>query len=1040
MKIAAFTVRRPVLTTMCTLIVVVFGAVSLTRLPIDLLPEITYPTLSVSTNYGNASPEEMETLVTRVIEEAVSAVPGVEEITSESAEGVSNVRVRFSWKTDLNVASNDIRDRIDRVLNNLPPDVSRPQLRKFDVAAFPIVMLGIFSELDPIELRDVIDKQVQYRIEQTPGVASSEVWGGLEREMQVNLDIEKIKALAIPLDQILRAIREANLNLPAGVIERGNLDVTIRTPGEFESVEELAGTVVAIREGVPVTLGQIARIEDTHQRITRIVRINGVPGARLAVRKQSGTNTVEVADRVLREAARINADLPQLEIVPVIDTSLYIRRSIANVQRSVLLGGVLAIVVLFVFLRSLRSTFVISTAIPISIIASFALLYFCGFTVNLMTLGGLALGVGMMVDNAIVVLENIYRLREEGMETEHAAIEGTHEVTPAIVASTITTLVIFLPLLFVEGMTGILFKQLAYVVAFSLICSLMVAITLVPVLAAKFLRRQDGGHATAQAPLIMRVSERLFIGIETLYRDVLELALRFRILTALFVIALFCGSLFLMPHIGSEFLPPSDEGEIRVDVEMAVGTRLAIINETMKHVEAIVDREVPEATHTVVNLGSSSFRPSGGTRGSIQVAVGPTSSRTRSSEKIAEDVRRAIGPVPGATVRARASEGLRILRLGSGGEDRLQIEIYGYEFAVLDELAHRVQQAVSDIPGITEVRVSREAGVPQEIVRIDRDRAADLGLSVARVAQVLETSVGGTRAGNFRRQGYEYRIQVRIADAEKLTLDDLLDLPVANDRGEPVILRNVVQLEPRRGPQIVERKNQERLATVSANYTDRKLDALVADVQEVLRQIPRPNQYQILIAGDVADQKSAFQSLLISLVMALVLVYMVLASLYESLTDPFIVMFSVPLAAIGVLVMLFLSDTTFNTQTFIGCIMLGGIVVNNAILLVDQASSLRTGGYAVRAAVLEAGRRRLRPILMTSLTTMLGLVPLALGMGEGSEQQAPLARAVIGGMLSSTVITLVFIPLVYSIVHHQRRGAPAAQQESGRAQGLEAAP
>jgi HAE1 family hydrophobic/amphiphilic exporter-1 len=1015
MSIAGFCVKRPVLTTMVTLIVVVFGFASFTRLPIDLLPELTYPTLTVSTSYGNASPEEMETLITQHIEEAVAAVPGVEDITSTSAEGSSSVRVTFTWGTDLDVAANDIRDRVDRVIRNLPDDADRPQIRKFDVAAFPVVILGVSSDLDPLELRQFIDDQISYRFERTPGVAAADVWGGLEREIQVNLDLEKIKALGIPFNEVLQRIQSENVNVPAGTIERGNHDVTLRVPGEYESVDELRSIVLFTRDGAPVYLHQVAGIVDTHAKIRQIVRINGKPGVRLAIRKQSGSNTVEVADAVLEEVERLNREFPQLSIKPVIDTSLYIRRSIDNVMNSVLVGGLLAIAILFIFLRSLRSTFIISTAIPISIIASFALIYFFGYTLNLMTLGGLALGVGMMVDNAIVVLENIYRVRRDEPNPAMASVMGTNEVAAAIIASTVTTLVIFIPMFFSEGVSGVLYGQLAVVIAFSLICSLAVALTLIPMLASRILRPGDTGHASNP---VLRVLERMFEAVEETYGDLLKLALRWRVLVALAIVGMCGASLLLIPYIGTEFLPASDEGEVRVNAEMEVGTRLEVLDEQMQKIEAIVAKAIPETVNSVASLGSSSWRPSGGTEGSIQVAVGTQSTRQRSSVQIATDVRMAIGDIPGVTIRTRASEGLRILRLGSGSDDSLEIEVRGFEFEILEALAAEVERHLLDVDGITDVRISRESGVPQELIRPDRERAADLGLTTAEVARALETAIAGSRAGYYREHGNEYRILVKLRDAEKLDLEQVLDLTLTNSRGEQVALRNVVNIEPRSGPQIVERKNQERVAYITANVEGRDLGSVIEDVRNRLDTIPRPGSYAVLIAGDYEEQQEAFRDLLISLAVAIVLVFMVLASLYEGFRDPIIVMFSVPLAAVGVLVMLFLTDTTFNTQTFIGCIMLGGIVVNNAILIVDQATQLRRDkAMSAKAAATEAATRRLRPILMTSLTTVLGLLPLALGIGEGADAQAPLARAVIGGLLSSTLITLIFIPIVYTIFY-----------------------
>ena len=1034
MNPSGFSVKRPVFTTMVMLIVVILGAFSLLRLPIDLMPEVEYPTLTVSTNYENASPEEMEELITRRVEEAVAAVPGVDEMTSNSAEGISNVRVSFVWGTNLDAAASDVRERIDRILPRLPDDADRPQLRRFDPSSFPILLFGVSSRLDPIELRTLIDDQLKHRLERVPGVAVVDVWGGLEREIQVNLDFDRIRALQLPLDQVLDAIREANVNVPAGSIERGLFDVTLRTPGEFTDLDEVRETVVAVRDGATIRLGQIATIDDTHERISQIIRINGEPGVRLAVRKQSGTNTVEVAEQVKREAERINRDFPQLNLMPIIDQSEYIERSIANLGRTILYGGALAILVLLFFLRNVRSTFIIAVAIPISIVATFALVYAGGFTLNLMTLGGLALGVGMMVDNAIVVLESIYRSRErDGLDGPRAAVEGTGQVSSAVIASTITTLVIFLPLVFVEGITGMMFKPLAYVVGFALICSLGVALTMVPMIASRMLR-PIGSSGFAQTKLVHGVIEGagwLFDELEHAYRDVLALVLRFRLLTLGFALAAFAASLLLVPKLGAEFLPPTDEAEVRVNAEMEVGTRLDVIDRQMRKIEAIVDREVPEVAGSVLRIGASSYRPGSGATGELRLSLVPANERERSSGDIADDLRDKLEGIAGATIRTREGQGLFLLRMGTGGGEALELEVRGYDLDTLDQLASAVSDAIEDVEGVTDVRLSREAGVPQELFRIDRDRAADLGVSVSRLARTLETAIAGSRAGEFRDAGREVTMRVRLRDSEHLELDEILDLLITNNQGEQVVLRNMVSLEAERGPIQIERKNQQRIATVSVNISGRDLGSVAADVRERLRDVPVPANYEVLIGGDYEDQQEAFRELLLSLVLALLLVYMVMACLYESLRDPLIVMFSVPLATIGVVVMLFITETTFNVQSFIGCIMLGGIVVNNAILIVDQATRLRRDrDLATREAVMEAASRRFRPILMTSLTTILALLPLSLGWGEGAEAQAPLARAVIGGLISATAITLLVIPAVYSLFHGARRPEPVDESQA----------
>ena len=1014
MNLSRSAVRRPVFTIMMMLIVILLGSISLIRLPIDLMPDITYPTLTIRTLYENASPEEIEELITRPVEEAMSAVPGVESVYSTSSEGASNVRVTFSWGTDLDTASNDIRDRLDRVIPNLPEDAERPMLRKFDIANFPVLIFGASSDLTPLQMRKLIDDQVKYRIERIPGVASLEVWGGYEREIQVNLDAGKIKSMDLPLDQILSRIREGNITLPAGTIDRGTFEVTMRTKGEYMSLDQLASTVVSIREGAPIKLRDIASVDDTWKKITRLITVNGKPGVRLGVRKQSGKNTVEVAASVLKEVENISRDIPQITITPIIDTSDYIRNSITNVGSMALYGGILAILVLLFFLRNVISTLIIATSIPISIIAAFALMYFGGLTLNLMTLGGLALGIGMLVDNAIVVLENIYRYRESGEKAEDATVKGAGEVTAAIVASTLTTLVVFLPLVFVRGMSGVMFKQLAYVVSFSLLCALMVALTLVPVMSSKFLHPGTVHVKETWLARLNIISVRFFASMEDSYKRLLHFALDRTGIVVIAVVLLLIGSFALVPFVGVEFMPTTDEGEVRINAEMEVGTRMEVLGEKFKLIEAIVKREVPEIKNTVVSIGGTSWRSQGSHSGQMRIALVPRAERSRSSEQIASVLRRQLSNIPGVTIRTRAGQGLFLLRMFSGDTESVQIEIRGYDLETADALAERVQKIVEDVDGVTDAQLSRESGSPEELIFVDRQKAADMKLTVSQIANMLQTVLSGTTAGSYREGGDEYDIRVKIKDAEKMDIREILDLTLVSTGGEPVVLRNVVKMQPKTGPVRIERKDQERIVMVSANISGRDMGSILADIRERLRSIAVPRNFSIIFGGDYEEQQKAFRELLLSLALALLLVYMVMASLYESIRYPIVVMFSVPFASIGVILMLFITNTTFNVQSFIGCIMLGGIVVNNAILLVDHINLLRRrDGMPLREAIEEGGRRRLRPILMTAMTTILAMVPLAIGLGEGGEVQAPLARAVIGGLISSTLITLVIVPTVY---------------------------
>jgi len=1021
MNLPSFSVKRPIFTTMVTLILVILGGVSLSRLQIDMLPNIELPTLSIRTEYEGASPEVMERLVTQIIEEIVATVPGVEEITSTSSEGQSTVRVSFVWGTEIDTAAIDVQGKLEDEINELPEDVVRPRIRKFDIASFPVVILGVSSSLDPVELTELIEVQIRYRFARIPGVAQVDVFGGFNREVRIELDPDRIKAVGLPLDRVLDAIGDANLDLPAGKIEQGRYEVTLRAPAEFINLDQIRDTVIAQRDGAAITLGQIAEVKDTYEKLTRLVRVNGDRGLRIGIRKQASANTVEVSKRVLAEIDAVNQAFPQVHIVSVINQGNFIERSIANVARSVLYGGGLAIVVLLFFLRSIRSTLVISLSIPISIVTTFALIYFGGFTLNLMTLGGLALGVGMMVDSSIVVLENIFRRRSEIGETpEKASVEGAREVGTAIIASTITTLVIFLPLIFVRGVSAILFRELAYVIIFSLICSLMVALSLVPMLASRLLAsgQQRLKKPASRANRWAAAANSVFVSLENAYLDLLRRVLDHRLVTVFAAAAVLGASLLLLPLIGTEFLPPSDEGEVRVTGKMEIGTRLDLVDRQTRIMEQIIKPAVPETGSSVVSVGSTGWRPDAGSEGEIRLSLLPAAERKRSNLAIAQDLRHRLdGKVPGMEIRVRAPQGQFLLERLLGGDEGLTIEIRGHELATLDALAASAAKAIADLPGITDVQTSLQAGIPQQEIRVNRDKVSDLGLSVRNVTELLQTAVAGSKAGEYRTGGNSYRILLQLKDAEKRSLDEILNLTLTTASGEKVALRNVVASESSRGPILIDRKDQQRRVTVSANVAGRDLGSVALDAQALLDQIPRPVGYDLTVAGSFEEQQKAFRELVISLVLALVLVYMVLACQYESLRDPLVVMFSVPLAAVGVLLTLFITKTTLNIQSYIGCIMLGGIVVNNAILLVDQAGRLIEDGMHTRDALIEAGRRRLRPILMTTLTTILGLMPLALGVGEGSEAQAPLARAVVGGLTGSTLITLVLIPAVYSLFH-----------------------
>lgn len=1024
MKLIEFSARRPIFISMCTIIVIVLGSISLWRLPVDLMPDITYPVLSISTTYENAGPEEIEEIITRPLERAVSAVSGVEEVTSTSIEGSSRVTVRFSYETNLDEATNDIRDRLDRVTPNFPDEADRPMIRKFDMSSFPIMFLGASADLDPVQMKQMIKDNVSYRFERVPGVASADIRGGRDRKINVDLDISRLVSSGISLDSIMQSIRTGTLNLSAGAIEVGNLDVTVRTPGEYRDVREIENLAVGTSGHEMIRIRDIGEVNDHWSKVRSVFPVDGIPGVRIAIFKQSGNNTVAVAEGVLKELEQIRIDYPQLNLITLMDSSEYIKNSIRNVSDSAIQGGLLAMLILFFFLRDLRSTFIISASIPISIIATFTLMFFNKQSVNIITLGGLALGIGILVDNSIVVLENIYRLRDEERKSRFdASVLGTQEVTAPIVASTLTTMAVFLPAFFMTGVTGIMFKQMATVISFSLGCSLLAALTLVPMMTNLVMTEEVIEKHRWPFRWLFAFSKNLMGGLENEYKAMLGWALKHRLFVVVCAIILLGFSVAMVPMIGNEFMPVTDENEVRISLEMETGTRFDVVYERYKRIEKLIRESTPEAKFVTGDVGASTWQQRGSHTANIRLPLWPRSERRkrgqRSSEQVANDLRKLLhNAVPGTTIRTRPGQGM--FRMGSS-DTGMEVEIRGFDLDIAADLAREVARIMGENRHLADIKISRESGNPEENIRIDRNKAYDMKLTTHQIANALQTVIDGNNAGVFRESGNEYDIVVSVKDADRMSINRLLDISIPNADGDQVILRNVVTSEPRLGPLAIDRKNQERLITVTAQLIDIDMGTALQELRHEFSGIPMPQGFSISFGGDWEEQQKSTRTLLLGVILALALVYMVMACQYESLLDPFIVMFSVPFALIGVCIMLYASGTTFNMYSFIGCIMLAGIVVNNAIILVDQINLLRRrDGLSKTAAIEESGRRRLRPILMTTLTTLLGLVPLAIGLGDGGEAQAPLARVVIGGLTSSTLITLILIPVIYSLVHGEK--------------------
>jgi hydrophobic/amphiphilic exporter-1 (mainly G- bacteria), HAE1 family len=1029
MSIPRIAIERPVTMFMISGVIILLGAISLTRLPVDLMPDTQVPTITVRVGYQGVGPLEMEELVTRPIEQAVSAVAGLERVDATSSEGNANLRLNFAWGTDLSEAADEVRTRLDRVRGRLPEDADPPTVFKFDSNAMPIMGIGVQGDFDPVTLREIAQNDLSPRLERVAGVAAVTINGGLRRQIHVDVSREKLQALNMSPDRIVQILRTENQNLPLGEINDADRTLLLRSPGQFKSIDEIKNIVVMSRDGVPVYLRDIADVTDATEDRRSFMRINGINGIRMQVSKQSGTNTIQVADGVKKEVDRINAEIQGMKLQVLDDQSRFIRRAIGSVQEHAILGGILVIIIIYLFLRDLKSTAIICTSIPVSVIGTFALLYFGGYTLNTLTFGGLALGIGMIVDAAIVVLENTYRHLEMGKDRMTAAIDGSEEVWSAILASTLTHIAVFVPMLFLTGVSSIMFGQLAAVVSFSLAMSLLVAVTIVPVLCSRLLDAPNVIHGkSGMMAGFNRTIDRWLNSVDEFYARMLHKALAHRPTVFATGFALFAIAVFLLPRIGFEFQPQTDEGEVTVDIELAQGSRIERTEAVAIGLEDKIRQAVPEATMLITQAnggGGGGFGGGNTSRANINVRLVPRDERKRSNDQIAMELRRQLSGIPGVIVRARPSGGQQNMMRGmggGGGDGRLSIEILGHDLATSTQIAQDLKTLLDSTPGIADSRLQQQEGRPELSVRVDRDKAALLGLTVTGVANTIRTNVAGTQAAMFRDAGNEYPIVVRLRQSDREEVSEVGDVLLSSSSGQVVPAKNVMVIDRGTGPQSIERKNQERVQRVNAE-TEVTLSEAVKNVQARLSEIKVPKDFAVGFGNEVEEQNRSFRELQLVLILAIVLVYTVMASQYESLRDPFIIIFSIPLAAIGVVGALMVTNTPFSMQAYIGVIMLAGIVVSNAILLVDYTNTLRhRDKMELRAAIELAGRHRLRPILMTSLCTALGLVPMSLGIGEGAELQAPLARVVIGGLLTSTMITLVFVPAMYTLFEEGWRG------------------
>lgn len=1015
MNIPELSVRRSVTVFMIIIGLLVLGFVSFSRLSVDLLPDIDLPVAAVMTDYSGAAPGEIEKSVTKPLEEVLATLNNVDTLTSQSMSGSSMVIVKFDWGTDMDFATLDIREKVDMIRGMLPDDAGDPMVMKMDPAMMPVIQIGVSGGRDLAELTRLAEDVIKPRLERLPGAAWVVVTGGHTEEVHVLVDPVKLDSYGLSLSQVAQVLRGENMELSAGTLDQGKREFMIKTTGEYQDLLQLANIPLTTPGGSVVYLRDISEIKQGYTDVTQETRMNGRPSVGVHVLKQSGANTVSVSNVVQDELELLKDELPgEVQAKAIFDQAEFIEDSIRTVVKHALIGSLLAILVIFLFMRNVRSTLIIGISIPISIITTFVMMYFGNLTLNLLSLGGLAMGVGMIVDDSIVVLESIYRYREAGASLWEAATAGAQEVAMAVTASTLTNVIIFLPVVFVAGIASQVFRELALTVTFALLASLLVAMTLVPVLGHRLVRvtvvEEEPRTWFGRFNLAL---DKFFTTMNTSYRRLLSWALNHRKIVLGGTAALFVLSLFMVPLIGMEFFPKVDSGEISIDVKMPQGTGLEETGRISGLVEEVC-KDLPEVETIFSNVGAtggmSVFQGAESDRALLRLKLLSRSDRDRSTAQVVEDLRQQLAKIPGAEFDVSESD------VVSSGDAPVSITLEGDDLDVLKEKAGEIAQIVEQVPGTRNVSTSLEEGKEEIEVRLKRDRAASYGLGTAQVAQTLRTAISGQVVTTYRSEGEEYDLRLRLVPEARQDLDDLKDLRILTSSGALVPLREVADLNKKESPVVIGRENQTRVCYITAELHDRPLRSVMDDIQKQLDSFSLPQGYYISYGGELKEMTEAFGDLALALLLGILLVYMVMASQFESLFHPLVIMFTMPLAFIGVVWAFVFTGMTFSIGAFIGVIMLAGVVVKNGIVLVDYINTLRRRGDERQEAILKAGPVRLRPVLMTALCAIFGMIPLAIGTGEGGEMNAPLAVAVIGGLTVATFLTLVVVPVVYTLL------------------------
>ncbi len=1006
MKIAETSIRRPVLASMLILALVVFGAVSYMRMGVDLFPDVDIPVVTVTVPYEGADPETVETEVTDVIEEAVNTISGIKTLRSESGEGISQVFIEFELEENIDVVSQDVRDKVAAIRSELPRDIESPIIEKFDPDSSPILAIVLSGPTSIRELTDYADNVVKRRIEGIPGVGNVRLVGDREREVRVWLRADALRARGLAAQDVIDALREENIEPPGGRVETDRRELVVKTKGKIAAVEDFEDLVVAYRNNAPIRLRDVAWVEDGMEDFRSLARLNGQRAVSLLIRRQSGSNILAVAETVKARLARLESDLPagyQLTIAQ--DLSRFVADSFNEARGELLRGAILAVVVILLFLRNVRGSFVAAVTIPTTVIATFMFMGMMDFSLNMMSMLALTISVGMIVDDTIVVLENTYRHMEEGKPRIQAAFEAISEIGFAVIATSLAIVAVFIPVAFMTGIVGRFFYEFGLTVTFAVAVSTFIAVTLSPMLCSRVLQVSES-HGR-----VFSLLEKLFQRLESVYAVALRVALRQRALVIGGAVAVFVAGLALVPFMGKEFLPDQDEDQFNVQVETPVGTSMEATNQVVAEIERRM-QNLPGVTDTFTTIGA-------GVEERVNVATVLTKLVPKAERDVSQQEIMAMARERLAGLRHLKLSVEQIPRVGGGGfrSAPVQYNVRGPDLKELVAVSEKMSESMQAAPGLVDVNSTYDSGKPEVNVLIDRDKAADLGVSVQDLGNAVRALIGGQEVTTFEEDGETYDVRVRLAESDRNRPESILDVPVRTGNGRLVELRNLVRVEEATGPVQIDRENRMRQVTVLANLESTKpLGEALEDVRQMESRIGLPDGVQSAFTGEGDTMAESFASIGFSMMLAIILIYMVLAAQFESLIHPFTVMLSLPLSIIGALGLLFLTGRTLNIFTMIGMIMLMGLVTKNAILLVDYTNLLRSEGMGKTDALLKAGPVRLRPILMTALSTIAGMIPVAIGLGAGAETRAPMGTAIVGGMITSTILTLVVIPVVYSVI------------------------